>query len=129
MRDARGRFIKGHPGFNRKPNSGWFTKGNTPWNKGKYKLAGIENEILWAWDEGKSAPRIGKEYGASRKAVEKILKAHGRNVGKRKYRAWNRGMYEIHPNLLPSEDLGFILGALQGDGYCLTGKTNHRFGP
>jgi len=123
-RDAKGRFVKGHPGFNRKPNSGSFVKGQIPWNKGRYKLAKIKDKILQSWDEGESVTKIMKKYGASQPAVEKILRAYGRELG-RKYGAWNKGIYEIHPDLSPSEDLGFILGALQGDGYCIARNTTY----
>ena len=41
MRDSKGRFLKGHKGFNKKSNSGSFKKGDIPHNKG---LTGYTNK-------------------------------------------------------------------------------------
>ncbi|MHC1623358.1 MAG: LAGLIDADG family homing endonuclease [Candidatus Methanospirareceae archaeon] len=102
LRNPDGTFAKGTP-------QPWgFKKGHVPWNKKTFDI----QEIISMNERGYTLEEIAKKFGVHWHTLRRFLKENG--VKLKIYKPSRR----LKPNLQPSPELAYLLGALLGDGCC-----------
>jgi 5-methylcytosine-specific restriction endonuclease McrA len=82
------RFEKGHPGYNKVPNSGSFKKGQKPWNKGKSFNPGIPRSPKGQRNS------INSEFKRGQQPWNKGMKGYRAGLPRcpKGYKPWNKGL-------------------------------------
>lgn len=67
------------------------------------------------WKEKASIDEIAEELDVGRTTVFNYAEKLG--LEKREFEVWNKGRPQVNVNLIPTKELGYVVGTLLGDGY------------